>query len=120
MDDLPHVLWAYRTTPRRSIGETPFSMAYGSEAIIPLKTGFPTLKIDQLSVEENNRLLSTSLELVNERRKVAMVKMAHYQQKVEQRYDKGVKVTPLVLGDLVLRKVVGTMKNPSWGKLGPN
>ena len=27
---------------------------------------------------------------------------------------------PLVLGDLVLRKVVGTAKNPSWGKLGPN
>ena len=23
-------------------------------------------------------------------------------------------------GDLVLRKVVGTSKNPVWGKLGPN
>ena len=23
-------------------------------------------------------------------------------------------------GDLVLRKVVGNMKNPTWGKLGPN
>ena len=32
----------------------------------------------------------------------------------------GVKVRPLALGDLVLRKVVGTAKNPSWGKLGPN
>ena len=27
---------------------------------------------------------------------------------------------PLALGDLVLRKVVETTKNPSWGKLGPN
>ena len=27
---------------------------------------------------------------------------------------------PLASGDLVLRKVVGTAKNPSWGKLGPN
>ena len=27
---------------------------------------------------------------------------------------------PLALSDLVLRKVVGTTKNPSWGKLGPN
>ena len=32
----------------------------------------------------------------------------------------GVKVRPLALGDLVLRRVVGTTKNPSWGKLGPN
>nr|XP_023929682.1 uncharacterized protein LOC112040990 [Quercus suber] len=36
VEELPHVLWAYRTTPRRSIGETPFSMTYGSEAVIPL------------------------------------------------------------------------------------
>ena len=27
---------------------------------------------------------------------------------------------PLALSDLVLRKVIGTTKNPSWGKLGPN
>ena len=30
------------------------------------------------------------------------------------------KLRPLALGDLVLRKVVGAAKNPSWGKLGPN
>ena len=49
-----------------------------------------------------------------------MVKMAHYQQKLRQWYDKRVKVRPLVPRDLVLKKVVGTAKNPSWGKLGPN
>ena len=49
-----------------------------------------------------------------------MVKMAHYQQKLKQGYDRGVKVRSPALGDLVLRKVVGTVKNPSWGKLGPN
>ena len=32
----------------------------------------------------------------------------------------GVKVRPLAPGDLVLRKVVGTAKNSSWGKLEPN
>ena len=30
------------------------------------------------------------------------------------------KLRPLASGDLVLRKVVGAAKNPSWGKLGPN
>ena len=30
------------------------------------------------------------------------------------------KLKPLAPGDLVLRKVVGVAKNPSWGKLGPN
>ena len=54
-------------------------MTYGSEAIIPLEPGFPTLKNDQFSIEENDCLLSTSLVLVDERREVAMDKMAHYQ-----------------------------------------
>ena len=32
----------------------------------------------------------------------------------------GVRVRPLVPGDLLLRRVVGTARNPSWGKLGLN
>ena len=34
VEDLLNVLWAYRTTPRRSTGETPFSLTYGAEAVI--------------------------------------------------------------------------------------
>ncbi|KAL5569844.1 hypothetical protein UlMin_026419 [Ulmus minor] len=33
-DELPGVLWAYRTTAKTSTGETPFSLAYGTEAVI--------------------------------------------------------------------------------------
>ena len=46
--------------------------------------------------------------------------MTYYQQKLKQGYDKGVRSRPLVPGDLVLRKMVGTTKNLAWGKLGPN
>lgn len=35
MEELPRVLWAYRTTVKPSMGEIPFSMVYGAEAIIP-------------------------------------------------------------------------------------
>lgn len=120
MDELPYVLWTYCTTPRRSTEETPFSMTYGSKAIIPFEAGFPTLKTDQFQVDKNDLLHAMSLELIDERREVAMVKMAHYQQKLRQGYDKRVKARPLESANMVLRKVVGTMKNPSWGKLGPN
>ena len=77
MDELPHVQWTYRTTPRKSTLETPFSMTYGSKAVILLETGFPTLKTDQFNVKENNRLLSANLELIDEKREVAMIKMAY-------------------------------------------
>ncbi|KAL0352497.1 UNVERIFIED_CONTAM: hypothetical protein Scaly_1638400 [Sesamum calycinum] len=32
VDELPSVLWAYRTTPRTTTGETPFSLSYGTDA----------------------------------------------------------------------------------------
>ena len=37
LDKLPSVLWAYRKTARSSTRETPFRLAYGSEAVIPAK-----------------------------------------------------------------------------------
>ena len=49
-----------------------------------------------------------------------MVQLAYYQQKLKQGYNIDVKERPLAQSDLVLRKVVDTSKNPSWGKLGPN
>ena len=79
VDELPHVLWTYRTTPQKSTGKTPFSMAYGTKVVIPLESGFPILRIDQFNVEENNYLHLDSLDVAEERREVATVKMAYYQ-----------------------------------------
>ena len=120
VEELPHIFWTYRTTPRRSIGETPFSMTYGAETVIPLKTGFPTLRMSSFTPSNNDELLGKSLDLIEEQRENAMVQLAHYQHKLKQEYDANVKLRPLVLGDLVLRKVLGTAKNLAWGKLGPN
>ena len=110
----------YRTTPRRSTGETLFSMIYGAKAVIPLETSFPTLRTTSFSLSRNNKLLEKSIDLIEERRESAMVQLAYYQHKLKQGYDANMKLRPLALGDLVLRKVLGTTKNPSWGKLWPN
>ncbi|XP_050257150.1 uncharacterized protein LOC126702460 [Quercus robur] len=120
VEELPHVLWTYRTTPRRSTGETPFSMTYGAKAVIPLETGFPTLRTSTFSSGSNDAMLEKSLDLIEERRESAMVQLADYQHKLKQGYDSNVRMRPLVIGDLVLRKVLGATKNPNWGKLGPN
>ena len=49
-----------------------------------------------------------------------MVQLAYYQHKLKKGYDAKVKLRPLVPSDLVLRKVLSTAKNPTWGKLVPN
>lgn len=54
VDELPHVLWTYRITPWRSIGETPLSMTYGFEVVIPLEIGFLTLRTSKFDTDEND------------------------------------------------------------------
>ena len=73
MEELPYVLWTYQTTPRRLIGETPFSMTYGAEVVIPLETSFPTLRTSTFTPSNNDELLGMSLDLIEERREKAMV-----------------------------------------------
>ena len=95
-------------------------MTYGAEAVIPLEIGFPMLRTSTFSSDSNDGLLGKSLDLIEERRENAMVQLAYHQHKLKQGYDINVKPRPLAVGDLVLRKVLGTTKNLAWGKLGPN
>ena len=78
MEELPHVLWTYRTTPCRSTGETLFSMTYGAEAVIPLETSFPTSRTSSFNLKDNDEQLTKSLNFIEEKRENAMVQLAHY------------------------------------------
>ena len=72
VEELSHVLWTYRTTPRRSTRETPFLMTFGVEVVIPLETGFPMLRTSSFNPSSNNELLEKSLNFIEERRESAM------------------------------------------------
>ncbi|GJW51437.1 hypothetical protein Tco_0092788, partial [Tanacetum coccineum] len=39
-----HVLWAHRTMIKSSHGDTPFSLTYETEAVIPAEIGMPTVR----------------------------------------------------------------------------
>ena len=66
VEELPQVLWTYRTTPRRSTGKTPFLMTYGAKVVIPLETGFPTSRTSAFTPGDNDGLLEKSLDLIEE------------------------------------------------------
>ena len=83
MEELPHVLWTYWTTPRRSTGEMPFAMTYGVEAVIPIEANFPTLRTSSFTSDSNDELLRKNLDLIDERREKAMVQLAYYHQKLK-------------------------------------
>ena len=80
VEKLSHILWTYHT-PCRSKGETPFSRTYGAEAVIPMETGFPTLKTSFFTPSNNDGLLGKSLDLIEEIRENVMVQLSYYQHK---------------------------------------
>ena len=86
-------------------------MTYRAEAIIPLETGFQTLRTISFTPSNNDELLGKSLDLIEKRRENALVQLAYYQHKLKQGYVANVKLRPLALEDLALRKVLGTTKN---------
>ena len=45
-EELPSVLWAYRTTARTPTGETPFRLTYGNEAVILAEIGLTSYRVD--------------------------------------------------------------------------
>ncbi|XP_031111906.1 uncharacterized protein LOC116015878 [Ipomoea triloba] len=103
VDELDRVLWAYRTTPRRAIGKTPFSLTYGFEAMVPSEITTPTLWVLQYNDDENEENLQIEKNFLEERRDATHGRMAEYQQSVKRYYDKRVKEKKFQEGDLVLR-----------------
>ncbi|XP_071714368.1 uncharacterized protein [Rutidosis leptorrhynchoides] len=71
VDELPNVLWAHRTTFKKSTGETPFSLVYGSEALIPAEILVPTHRVANFDEEANGEALGENLNFIEERRLMA-------------------------------------------------
>nr|XP_023924870.1 uncharacterized protein LOC112036287 [Quercus suber] len=76
--ELPNVLWAYRTTPRRSTGESPFSLTYGSEAVIPTEVNLYSAWVAGFDPEQNEEMMVGFLDSLEECREMATVRLAEY------------------------------------------
>ncbi|GKA83830.1 reverse transcriptase domain-containing protein [Tanacetum coccineum] len=119
VDELPNILWAHRTMLKTSNGETPFSLTYGSEAVIPIEIGMPTYRIIHFNEAQNEEEMRLNLDLSQERREAAAICEARYKKKVEQYYNKRVRPMSFKVGAFVYRKNA-TSRVENQGKLGPN
>ena len=71
LDELPSVLWAYRTTARTPTGETPFRLAYGADAVIPAEIGLTNYRVQSYTDDKNEETMRLQLDLVDEVRAIA-------------------------------------------------
>ncbi|XP_031099666.1 uncharacterized protein LOC116003865 [Ipomoea triloba] len=82
-DELPYVLWAYRTTPREATKETPFALVYGAEARLPIEAWIPTSRERGYDEADNERMMMAELDVLEERREVAARRIVEYQSKIK-------------------------------------
>ena len=66
-EELLNVLWAYRTMPRRFIGEAHFSITYRTEVIIPVEIGLSSMRVSNFTSESNDASMAVQLDLLEER-----------------------------------------------------
>ncbi|XP_074297829.1 uncharacterized protein LOC141628610 [Silene latifolia] len=101
-DELPLVLWSDKTTPKMTTGQTPFSLLYGAEPVIPSEVLVPMHRYGCQTAEQNKVEMARSLDTIDELRESAYIRMASYKQSVARRYNRNVKIRTLEVGDLVL------------------
>ncbi|XP_070053770.1 uncharacterized protein [Nicotiana tomentosiformis] len=117
---LPGVLWAYRITAKTGTGEILFSLVYGSEALIPVEIGEPSTRFTQATEESNDEELRMNLDLLEQRREAALIRMASQKKIIERYYNRKAHLRYFKIGDFVLKKVFQSTKTVGAGKLNPN
>ncbi|XP_027181747.1 uncharacterized protein LOC113780132 [Coffea eugenioides] len=100
LDELPSVLWVYRTTPRTATHETPFSLTYGAEAVVPAKVGLPSPRTQNF-VASANEELRCNLDMLKAKREEAAIRMAKYKSQLGRYHNAKVRNMQYQPGDLV-------------------
>ncbi|XP_074337441.1 uncharacterized protein LOC141674630 [Apium graveolens] len=108
-----------RTTSRTGTGETPFKLAYGTKARLPVETGSPSHRVVNFDEVSNIEGLKTILELLDEVRDRAVEKIESYKEKTKLYFAKKAKIREYEVGDLVLRDTEASDPT-NQGKLHPN
>ena len=90
------------------------------EDVIPLEIGLLTTRTEAYCHEKNKERIAEHLDMIEERRERALIKLAAYQQRLAQSFKKKVQERVFKVGDLIPKKVLPNTKDPNHGKLGPN
>ncbi|RDX80912.1 Gypsy retrotransposon integrase-like protein 1, partial [Mucuna pruriens] len=118
VEELPQVLWSYHTTPHSSTNETPFRLVFGTEAVIPVEIGEPSLRTKFLEPEANENELRANLDMVQEIRETTHIREFAIKARVAKLYDRKAIPRNFKSQDLVLRRMVHKAESnkltPKW------
>ena len=84
---LPKVLWAYRTMHKLATQETPFSLAFGTEAVSLIEVGLKSPRVEFANTERNEEILCLNLDLLEEKREQVLKRAEDFQRNTTKYYD---------------------------------
>ncbi|GJY03263.1 reverse transcriptase domain-containing protein [Tanacetum coccineum] len=115
IEEVSHVLWAMIKTTN---GHTPFSFTYGMKSVIPVEIGMPSLRCAKVNQAMNDEALLLNLDVLEEEREKAAIRVAKSKAKMEKYYNDKVRSTTFKPRDIVYRNNEASHAKVG-GKLGP-
>ena len=100
--------------------ETPFALAFGTEAVAPIEVGLKSPRVEFANTEHNKDILCLNLDLLEEKSEQDLKRAKDYHRKTTKYYDRKVRPRSFKPSDLVLKILLPASKNPTHEKLGPN
>nr|GEX16031.1 reverse transcriptase domain-containing protein [Tanacetum cinerariifolium] len=100
------------------VRDTPFSLTYGMEAVIPTEIGMATLRTLEVDLVQNNEALGINLDLLEERKEEASIRKAKSKARMEKYYNSKVKNTSFKRRGLVYQNNDAS-RTEDTKKLGP-
>jgi len=117
-EEVPRIVWAYHTTPQSTTGETPFSLVYGTDAMIPIEIQESSPHFQCFMAEESNEERRVNLDLLDEEREEARIKAEGVKRRVEHKHSSKLKPRQFQVADLVMRKAhpyqLENKLSPKW------
>ncbi|GJV89046.1 hypothetical protein Tco_1050550 [Tanacetum coccineum] len=101
---------------KSSSGDTPFSLTYGTKAVIPVEIGMPSLRYVEVNQAKNDNRLLLNLDILEKRREKAMVREARSKAKMEKYYNAKVRSTSFRPGDFVYCSNEASHAKESWAQ----
>ena len=95
-------MWAYHTTPQSTTRETPFSLVYGSNTMIPIEIQENSPRFQNLVAEESNEKRKVNLDLLDEVREEPRIKAEALKRRVEYKYRSKLRPRQFRVADLVM------------------
>jgi len=120
-EEVPKIVWAYHTTPQSTTKETPFSLVYGSDAMILVEIQKSSPRFQNFVAKESNEERRVNLDLLDVVREEARIKAKALKRKVENKHKSKLKPRQFQVVDFVMRKAhpyqLENKLSPKW--IGP-